>query len=105
MADPIKISQYEVEEDVKEPVRTEVEEPEKDDERRAGKERRVADTRAVGFFRSHPRAKWLIAVVVILLLIGGFFIWRYYSVRESTDDAQIDGHINPRTGRDTAGGT
>ena len=74
MADPIKISQYEVEEDVKEPVRAEMEEPEKDDERRSGKERRaVADTRAVGFFRSHPRAKWLIAAVVILLLIGGLF--------------------------------
>jgi membrane fusion protein (multidrug efflux system) len=103
VADPIKISQYEVEEDVKEPVRTEVEtpEPEKDDERRAGKERRVADTRAVGFFRSHPRAKWLIAAVVILLLIGGFFIWQYYSVRESTDDAQIDGHINPISPRVT----
>jgi membrane fusion protein, multidrug efflux system len=103
VADPIKISQYEVEEDVKKPVRTEVEtpEPEKDDERRAGKERRVADTRAVGFFRSHPRAKWLIAAVVILLLIGGFFIWQYYSVRESTDDAQIDGHINPISPRVT----
>jgi membrane fusion protein (multidrug efflux system) len=100
--DPIKISQYEVEEDVKEPVRTEVETPEKDDERRSGKERRMlTDTRAVGFFRSHPRAKWLIAVVVILLLIGGFFIWRYYSVRESTDDAQIDGHINPISPRVT----
>jgi membrane fusion protein (multidrug efflux system) len=101
VADPIKISQYEVEEEGKEPVRTEVEATEKDDERRAGKERRVADTRAVGFFRSHPRAKWLIAAVVILLLIGGFFIWQYYSVRESTDDAQIDGHINPISPRVT----
>jgi membrane fusion protein (multidrug efflux system) len=103
VADRIKISQYEEEEAVREPVRTEVEapEPEKDDERRVGKERRVADTRAVGFFRSHPRAKWLIAAVVILLLIGGFFIWRYYSVRESTDDAQIDGHINPISPRVT----
>jgi len=27
-----------------------------------------------------PRADWL---------------WRHYSVRETTDDAQIDGHINP----------
>jgi membrane fusion protein (multidrug efflux system) len=102
VADRIKISQYEEEEAVKEPVRTEVEAPEKEDERRTGKERRsLTDTRAVGFFRSHPRAKWLIAAVVILLLIGGFFIWRYYSVRESTDDAQIDGHINPISPRVT----
>lgn len=102
MADPIKISQYEEEEDVKEPVRTEVEGPDKGDERRAGKDRRsLSDTRPVGFFRAHPQAKWIIAAVVILLLVGGFFIWQYYSVRESTDDAQIDGHINPISPRVT----
>ncbi|MGZ4831260.1 MAG: HlyD family efflux transporter periplasmic adaptor subunit, partial [Candidatus Angelobacter sp.] len=102
MADPIKIAQYEEEEDVKEPVSTEIKEPEKEDERRSGKDRRLlAETRAVGFFRAYPRAKWIIAAVVILLLIGGFFIWQYYSVRESTDDAQIDGHINPISPRVT----
>jgi membrane fusion protein (multidrug efflux system) len=102
VADPIKITQYEEEEDVKEPVRTEVEAPDKGDERRGGKDRRsLSDTRTVGFFRAHPQAKWLIAAVVILLLIGGFFIWQYYSVRESTDDAQIDGHIDPISPRVT----
>ena len=102
MADPIKISPYEEEEAVKEPVRTEVEVPEKEDERRSGKERRsITDTRAVGFFRSHPQAKWIVAAVVILLLIGGIIVWRYYAVRESTDDAQIDGHINPISARVT----
>ncbi|HEY5027814.1 MAG TPA: biotin/lipoyl-binding protein, partial [Candidatus Angelobacter sp.] len=102
MADPIKISQYEEEEDVKEPVRTEVEAPDKGDERRGGKDRRsLSDTRTVGFFRAHPQAKWIIAAVVILLLVGGFFIWQYYSVRESTDDAQIDGHIDPISPRVT----
>jgi membrane fusion protein (multidrug efflux system) len=109
VADPIKIAPYEEEETVKEPVRTEVETPEKEvetpqkgDERWSGKERRsIKDTRAVGFFRTHPRAKWIIAAVVILLLVGGFFIWRYYAVRESTDDAQIDGHINPISPRVT----
>lgn len=102
MADPMKISPYEEEEAVKEPVRTEVETPEKGEERWSGKERRsIKDTRAVGFFRTHPRAKWIIAALVILLLVGGFFIWRYYAVRESTDDAQIDGHINPISPRIT----
>jgi membrane fusion protein, multidrug efflux system len=102
VADPIKISPYEEEEAVHEPVPTEVEAPETEDERRSGKERRsITDTRAVGFFRSHPRAKWLVAAVVILLLIGGFIVWRYYAVRESTDDAQIDGHINPISARVT----
>jgi membrane fusion protein (multidrug efflux system) len=100
VADPIKISPYEEEEAVKDPVSTEVETPEEDDDRRSGKERRsITDTRAVGFFRTHPRAKWIIAALVILLLIGAFFVWGYFSVRESTDDAQIDGHINPISAR------
>src|SRR5262249_11233344 len=34
-----------------------------------------------------------------LLLAAGIFVWRYYAVRESTDDAQIDGHINPISSR------
>jgi len=102
VADPIKILPDEEEEAVKERVRTEVETPEKEDERRSGKERRpITDTRAVGFFRTHPRAKWIIAALAVLILIGGFFVWRYYSARESTDDAQIDGHIDPISARVT----
>jgi membrane fusion protein (multidrug efflux system) len=105
VADPIKISpQYEEEEDVKEPVRVETNEAEasRSDERRSGKERRgLTETRAVGFFRANPRAKWIVAAVAILLLVAGAFIWHYYSVRESTDDAQIDGHINPISPRVT----
>src|SRR3569623_1080305 len=41
-----------------------------------------------------PAVKWTIAAVVLIaLVIGGFMYWSYASVRESTDDAQIDGHI------------
>ncbi len=32
---------------------------------------------------------------VLVLAVGGFFIWLHYQGRESTDDAQIDGHIDP----------
>jgi membrane fusion protein (multidrug efflux system) len=32
--------------------------------------------------------------VVILAAVAGFFAWRYLNSYESTDDAQIDGHIN-----------
>ncbi len=46
---------------------------------------------------------WIIVVVVILALIAGLPLYRYYSVRESTDDAQIDGHINQIAAR--VGGT
>jgi membrane fusion protein (multidrug efflux system) len=102
VADPIKISPQYEEEDVKEPVRVETNEPGTSDERRSGSERRaVTETRAVGFFRANPRAKWIVAALAILLLVGGAFIWHYYSVRESTDDAQIDGHINPISPRVT----
>ena len=105
MADPVKISpQYDEEEDVKEPAQTrDVQtEPVRSDERRSGKERRaLTERRALGFFREHPQAKWVVAAVVIVLLVGGAFIWHYYSVRESTDDAQIDGHINPISPRVT----
>src|SRR5262249_28344482 len=36
---------------------------------------------------------------IIVLLIGGFFVWRYLSSYESTDDAQIDGHIGSISAR------
>ncbi len=36
------------------------------------------------------------AVVVIVVVV---LLWRHYSVRESTDDAQIDGHVNPVAAR------
>jgi membrane fusion protein (multidrug efflux system) len=43
-----------------------------------------------------PAVKWTIAIVVLIALaIGGFMYWSYAAVRESTDDAQIDGHIYP----------
>ena len=51
------------------------------------------------FFRLHPEAKWALIVIGLVLLIGGTFVWRYYSTRESTDDAQIDGNIYPISSR------
>lgn len=40
--------------------------------------------------------KWIvIPLVLVALAIGGYMYWSYSSVRESTDDAQIDGHIYP----------
>src|SRR5437016_3665332 len=44
-------------------------------------------------------AKWILALVALLLIAGGVLVWLYYSVRESTDDAQIDGHIDPVSAR------
>jgi membrane fusion protein (multidrug efflux system) len=49
--------------------------------------------RAQGYFRQHPGAKWAVLFLLIALVIGGILIWRYYAVRETTDDAQVDAHI------------
>ena len=54
-----------------------------------------------GFFRKHPHAKWVILLVAVLLIAVVAFLWHYYSVRESTDDAQVDGHIIPISARIT----
>jgi membrane fusion protein (multidrug efflux system) len=46
-----------------------------------------------------PGARLLIVGAVLVLLVGGFFAWRYFSSYESTDDAQIDGHLQPLSAR------
>lgn len=40
-----------------------------------------------------PRTRVLLIACVTFLLVGGTATWRYYAVRETTDDAQIDGNI------------
>lgn len=48
-------------------------------------------------------AKWLIIPVLLAAVIGGYAAWEYLSKWESTDDAQVDGHIHPVNAR--VGGT
>ena len=40
-----------------------------------------------------------IVIAIIVLLVIGFFAYRYFTSYESTDDAQIDGHINSVSAR------
>ena len=40
-----------------------------------------------------------LAIAFIVLLVGGFFAWRYFSTYESTDDAEVDGHLMPLSAR------
>lgn len=51
------------------------------------------------FFQQHPIARWILLFGLIVLIVGGIFVWRYYAVRESTDDAEIDGHLTPVSAR------
>jgi membrane fusion protein (multidrug efflux system) len=37
--------------------------------------------------------------VILLLLVAGYFGWRYITSHESTDDAQVDGHLMPLSAR------
>ncbi|HEV2988940.1 MAG TPA: biotin/lipoyl-binding protein, partial [Candidatus Angelobacter sp.] len=85
MADPVTIPGYQEgqEEDKVQPIDRE---PHKKEPAR-------------GFFRQHPMAKWVLALLVVVFIAGGLLIWRYYSARETTDDAQIDGHIDPVSAR------
>ena len=55
------------------------------------------------YFRQHPAAKWILLVLLVVLAVGAYELWGYYKIRESTDDAQIDGHIDPISAR--VGGT
>ena len=49
------------------------------------------------------RARWLLLVALVPAIAGGYAIWQYLSQWESTDDAQVDGHIHPINAR--VGGT
>jgi membrane fusion protein, multidrug efflux system len=40
-----------------------------------------------------------IVIAIIVLLVVGFFAYRYFTSYESTDDAQVDGHINSISAR------
>ena len=42
---------------------------------------------------------WLFLGIAIILLAGGFLLWRYFSSYESTDDAQVDVHLYPVSAR------
>lgn len=41
----------------------------------------------------------LIAIIILVVLVAGLFLWRYLSSYESTDDAQADVHLYPVSAR------
>ena len=55
--------------------------------------------RSRSYLREHSAVKWALIIGGIVLLVALIVVWRYYTVRESTDDAQIDGHITPISAR------
>jgi membrane fusion protein (multidrug efflux system) len=57
--------------------------------------------------KNAPRKKFPIVRVLVLVVVlvavglGGYYLWKYFNTYETTDDAQIDGHINAISGRIT----
>src|SRR5882672_5794271 len=51
--------------------------------------------------RGRRRLFRILVLVVILAVLagGGYYLWKYLNTYESTDDAQIDGHINAVSAR------
>ncbi len=47
----------------------------------------------------NPRFRLAMIVGAIVLIVVGFFLWRYLNSYEATDDAQVDGHLNPISAR------
>ena len=59
----------------------------------------AAFSRRPTIFRQRPHARIFLVVVILSCLVGGFFAWRYFSSYESTDDAEVDGHLMPVSAR------
>jgi membrane fusion protein (multidrug efflux system) len=62
-----------------------------------------AAPRRGSYLRQHPGVKWGLLIGGMVVLVSLIVVWRYYAVREDTDDAEIDGHVTPVSAR--VGGT
>jgi len=49
--------------------------------------------------RKRHRARFIVLSALLLLLVGGYLLWKYLGTYESTDDAQVDGHIHAISAR------
>src|SRR5580700_18031 len=48
---------------------------------------------------SSPGFRIAVVIGVVVLLVVGIFVYRYVTSYESTDDAQVDGHVNSISAR------
>ena len=55
--------------------------------------------RARGYLREHPGVLWGLILGLVVVALAVTLVWHYYATRESTDDAEIDGHIAPVSAR------
>jgi len=57
------------------------------------------DLRWKSFQSGNPRLRVFLILGIIVLVVAGFFLYRYFASYEDTDDAQIDGHLNSISAR------
>ena len=55
--------------------------------------------RAANWTKAHPVATVAIPILLVAVLVGRWFLWGYLQSYESTDDAQVDGHVNAISSR------
>jgi membrane fusion protein (multidrug efflux system) len=65
----------------------------------AGQEQTEPPRRVPGRARKRRARLLILFVAVVVLAAGGYFAWKYFSSYESTDDAEVDGHINAISSR------
>src|SRR6201982_804009 len=46
-----------------------------------------------------PGFRIAVLIALVVFIVVGFFVYRYFTSYESTDDAQVDGHINSVSAR------
>jgi len=84
-------------EQLKEDQKPEQKEPaqqEQTDYKPPEKPQKPAAQRARRYIKRHPGRLILGVLGLAVLVVGGFFLWTYFSSYEDTDDAQVDGDLN-----------
>jgi membrane fusion protein, multidrug efflux system len=79
-----------------------VEKPERDNPAIASETHSAAPPPPSGarnYLRTRPRARFFLIGGAILVVLGAILAWRYFASYESTDDAQVDGHLMPLSAR------
>jgi membrane fusion protein, multidrug efflux system len=65
----------------------------------AGDPPSAAQTPIPSYPKARSRKRLILLVSLPVLIIGGIFLWHYFSGFESTDDAQVDVHLYPVSAR------
>lgn len=72
---------------------------EQEDDKEEKKPKEPFLTRASNWAKAHPFAILAMIAGFVILLIAGILLWRYLESYESTDDAEVDGHVNQISSR------